>query len=157
MNSREIHLFEDLRVWISRQSSGPGTIAIGIDVVSVEWMARHLTTRAGQALVATRFSPDERLYCDGRPERLAGRWAAKEAVAKAVGTGFRAGLRPLDIEIQHHELGQPLVAPFGGATWPHDAHTWPWNVTICHEGDAAISMVAAVPFDANQNKRKEVQ
>jgi hypothetical protein len=56
-----------------------------------------------------------------RPERLAARWAAKEAVAKAIGTGFR-GLRPRQIEIVHHPWGEPTVDQLSATDpWPDGA------------------------------------
>lgn len=66
---------------------------VGIDVVSVAWFARQLASHpAGAAPIElSLFTSAERTYCAGRPERYAVRWAAKEAVAKAIGTGFRGG------------------------------------------------------------------
>src|SRR5687768_9792578 len=76
------------------------TMRVGLDVVSVAWFARQLRKGEDTAFIRTTFTSSERAYCDGRPERFAVRWAAKEAVAKAIGTGFR-GLRPGDIEVLH--------------------------------------------------------
>jgi len=122
-----------------------GAARVGIDVVSVAWFARTLETTGGRAMALAAFTEAERHYCSGRPDRFAVRWAAKEAVAKAIGTGFR-GLRAGDIEVLHHPDGRPALAPAPGSTWPHEAHTWQWSLSLCHEGDAAVALaVALVP------------
>lgn len=119
---------------------------VGIDVVSISWFARQLTSHpAGtNPIELSSFTSAERTYCAGRPERYAARWAAKEAVAKAIGTGFRRGLRPADIEIHHHPEGQPVVRPAAGSTWPEAAHQWSWSLSLCHEEDAAIAIAVAL-------------
>ncbi|MBD2094345.1 holo-ACP synthase [Trichocoleus sp. FACHB-591] len=80
---------------------------------------------------------------DVSASRLAGRWAAKEAVAKALGTGWR-GLRYTDIEVQRQPSGQPKVCLYGAAaiavsTWG-DYH---WQVSLSHDGDYAIATAIA--------------
>ncbi len=119
---------------------------VGIDVVSVAWFARQLAGHlAGTAPIEqSAFTSAERNYCSGRPERYAARWAAKEAVAKAIGTGFRHGLRPADIEVHHHPEGRPLLSPADGSTWPEAAHRWHWSLSLCHEEDAAIAIAIAI-------------
>lgn len=124
--------------------SQQGEIRVGTDVTSVAWFVRLLARRAGPAMVKRVFTAAEQQYCGGRPERYAARWAAKEAVAKAIGTGFR-GLRPVDIEIRHCPNGRPEIAAAPGATWPDEAHTWPWALSLCHENDAALAIAIATP------------
>ena len=114
-------------------------------MVSIAWFARQLGAGEDTAFVRSTFTPAERAYCAARPERFAVRWAAKEAVAKAIGTGFR-GLRPGDIEILHHPDGQAEVTAAPNSTWPYQAHTWAWTLTMCHEADAALAVaVGAAP------------
>lgn len=60
------------------------------------------------------FTDEERRQADGRPSVLAGTFAVKEAVAKALGTGFR-GFMPIDVEVLRDELGKPYVVLHGGA------------------------------------------
>lgn len=119
---------------------------VGIDVVSIGWFERQLASPPTgiHPIELSSFTSAERTYCSGRPERYAARWAAKEAVAKAIGTGFRRGLRPADIEIHHHAQGQPVVKPAAGATWPETAHEWRWSLSLCHEEDAAIAIAIAL-------------
>jgi holo-[acyl-carrier protein] synthase len=118
-------------------------LAVGIDIESVPEFRALLGTKGGAAMIQRNFSPSERDYCDGRPDRLAGRWAAKEAVAKAVGTGFR-GISPRDIEITRLASGQPVVAITPSTRWPNDAHDWQWSISISHEADAAAAIAVAV-------------
>lgn len=65
-----------------------GAVAVGVDVSAVERIAK---LQARRPEFATKFfSPEEIAYCEGRPERLAARWAAKEAVRKVYGSqGWR--------------------------------------------------------------------
>jgi len=124
-----------------------GPIRVGVDVVVISEFTRILSTTGGNAMTRTAFTEAERLYCARRPDRFAVRWAAKEAVAKAVGTGFR-GLRPGDIEVLHHPDGRPSLRASDGSVWPTGAHAWDWSLTLCHEGDVALALaVARVPPD----------
>lgn len=62
------------------------------------------------------FTPGEIEYCSGRKassQHFAGRWAAKEAILKAIGTGWAKGIRWTDIEIQNRAGGQPFVVLSG--------------------------------------------
>jgi holo-[acyl-carrier protein] synthase len=120
-----------------------GPIRVGVDVVSISEFGATMATTGGAAFVRTRFTEAERAYCDERPERLAARWAAKEAVAKAIGTGFR-GLRPSQIEIVHQPWGEPTVNGSGDRPWPDGADRWQWSLSIAHEGDAAVAVALAV-------------
>jgi holo-[acyl-carrier protein] synthase len=120
-----------------------GQVRVGIDVVSISEFGLTMATKGGAAFVRTRFTEAEQAYCEGRPERLAGRWAAKEAVAKAVGTGFR-GLRPRQIEIVHQPWGEPTVSRVGNGPWPSGADGWQWSLSLAHEGDAAVAVALAV-------------
>src|ERR1700716_232287 len=56
-------------------------LRVGVDALSVERMATAVR-RSGERFLSRSFRPDELAYCQGRPERLAGRWTAKEAVIK---------------------------------------------------------------------------
>ncbi len=80
---------------------------IGIDVVDVADFARRIE----QGTVLRAFSEDEQAYAASRPARraeiLAGRWAAREAFAKALGTGLRAEWPLAQMTIVRGERGQP--------------------------------------------------
>lgn len=88
---------------------------IGIDIVLVERI-RLAAQRSGEGFMSRVFTSAEQLYI-GDPldnsERAAGIWAAKEAAVKALGTGFRDGIRFHDLEVVHEELGRPCFALSG--------------------------------------------
>jgi holo-[acyl-carrier protein] synthase len=128
---------------LEQSAPNGGPIRVGVDVVSISGFEVTMATKGGAAFVRTRFTEAERAYCEERPERLAARWAAKEAVAKAIGTGFR-GLRPSQIEIVHQPWGEPTVNRIGDRPWPHGADRWRWSLSIAHEGDAAVAVALAV-------------
>ncbi len=68
--------------------------------------------RHGQRFLERVFTPAELAYCVGRKreiEHLAGRFAAKEAVLKVLGTGWRDGIKWTDIEVRNEPSGQPRV------------------------------------------------
>jgi holo-[acyl-carrier protein] synthase len=82
----------------------------GTDLLEVERMA-ELAAR-GRAYLEALFTGQEIAYCESkaRPnEHYAARYAAKEAVLKALGTGWRDGLAFCEIEILNDELGKPQV------------------------------------------------
>lgn len=118
-------------------------IVLGVDVVAVSEFARILATPSGEAFASRTFSAGELAYCDGRANRLAARFAAKEAVVKAIGTGFR-GIRPSQIEVLHGAEGQPSIQAVGPQEWPESAHLWRWALSLSHDGDAAVAVAIAV-------------
>ncbi|MGD8452145.1 MAG: holo-ACP synthase [Phycisphaerae bacterium] len=86
-------------------------VAHGIDLVRCDRIAR-IWRDHGDRFLDRVFTPAERAYClDCKTpvERLAGRFAAKEAVMKVLGTGWRGGMRWTDIETLPDPLGKPLV------------------------------------------------
>lgn len=82
-----------------------GIVAVGVDVVSVSRLSR-LVSEGGPAFLARGWTLNECAEADGDPERLATRWAAKEAVMKCLGLGI-SDLDPQDIEIVSSESGAP--------------------------------------------------
>jgi hydroxyethylthiazole kinase-like uncharacterized protein yjeF len=72
-------------------------VRIGVDVVAVERMARAIR-RSGERFLDRAFTPAELVYCQGDAERLAGRWAAKEAIIKCLdGTGYCLPRRRVEV------------------------------------------------------------
>ena len=84
----------------------------GIDIVETSRI-RRMTEEHGQRFLDRCFTPGEQAYCAKNPKRyfehLAGRFAAKEAVLKVLGTGWRGGIAWTDIEILREESGQPKI------------------------------------------------
>ena len=80
----------------------------GIDIVEID---RIREKAENETFLKSVFAESELNYYSSRGKRaetLAGMFCAKEAVAKALGTGFR-GFRPIDVEILHDDLGAPKV------------------------------------------------
>jgi holo-[acyl-carrier protein] synthase len=89
---------------------------IGVDVVAVERLAGLLAQHAQAA--GSLFTAREQRYCRGRRrsgEHFAARFAAKEAVLKAFGTGLSNGLRWTDIEVVKEPGGRPVIELHGAA------------------------------------------
>ena len=90
-------------------------VGLGVDIVEIERMRAILDRSPSFAKI---FSEEERAYCDSKatPEaHYATRFAAKEAVLKALGTGFSEGIRPEDIEVRRTSKGRPYAVLHGRA------------------------------------------
>lgn len=90
-------------------------VGLGVDIVEIDRM--RLALERHPRMKERCFSEVERAYCDGRarPEvHYALRFAAKEAVLKAIGTGF-AGMRFTDIEVEKDDHGRPVPVLHGRA------------------------------------------
>ena len=84
---------------------------LGTDIVEVSRIADSIT-RLGDAFLQRLFHPQERAYCErfkDKERHYAGRFAAKEAIAKALGKGFGKDLAFADLWILNDELGKPIV------------------------------------------------
>jgi holo-[acyl-carrier protein] synthase len=93
------------------------TIGIGTDIVEVLRIAQMIE-RHGELFLARVYTQYEIEYCSARKaatQHYAGRWAAKEAILKALGTGWAKGIAWTDIEIRNDAGGRPLVRLGGGA------------------------------------------
>lgn len=94
---------------------GGGVVGVGVDVVEVS-RVRRAVQRWGRAFLARVYTPEELARASGRqaPARLAARFAAKEAVMKALGCGWdRVGFR--EIEITSDPSGRPRARLYGRA------------------------------------------
>jgi holo-[acyl-carrier protein] synthase len=92
-------------------------LGIGTDIVECLRIAQMIE-RHGELFVGRVYTLHEIEYCSARKaatQHYAGRWAAKEAVLKALGTGWIRGIRWRDVEIRNHPDGRPTVALAGGA------------------------------------------
>ena len=93
-----------------------GTVGLGVDIVEIERMRRILQKTPSFARKV--FSQAEQDYCNAKanPEtHYALRFAAKEAVVKALGTGFTDGIWVRDIEVERAKSGRPVVKLSGRA------------------------------------------
>jgi len=91
-------------------------IGHGIDIVETQRIA-DLVREHGKQFLDRCFTPGEQAYCANNTRRyiehLAGRFAAKEAVLKVLGTGWSGGISWTDIEVVREPSGQPRVVLSG--------------------------------------------
>ena len=135
-------------------------IRLGTDIVYIPRIQTALE-RFGERFLQRVYTPVEQRDCHSETQepqlvslladkqrqvsaqKLAGRWAAKEAIAKALGTGWR-GIRYTDIEIRRQPSGQPKVYLYGAAAIT--AATWGeyhWQLSLSHDGDYVIATAIA--------------
>lgn len=92
-------------------------VGTGIDIVETARIQQALE-RHGARFCRRLYSPGEISYCEkfkNKAERYAARFAAKEAAFKALGTGWREGVRWLDVEVVHQPSGKPELVLSGRA------------------------------------------
>lgn len=92
-------------------------LGLGTDIVEIVRIGQMIQ-RHGERFLTRVYTGDEIRYCQRRKEsfpHFAGRWAAKEAVMKTLGTGFIKGVSFLDIEVGSLRSGQPVIQMHGGA------------------------------------------
>jgi holo-[acyl-carrier protein] synthase len=92
-------------------------VGLGVDIAEVE-RVRGAIERHGEVFLRRVYTPREREYCErfkNKFERYAGRFAAKEAAMKALGTGWSRGVRWVDVEVVREKGGRPTIALAGEA------------------------------------------
>jgi holo-[acyl-carrier protein] synthase len=88
----------------------------GIDIIEVARIQRVMERDIG--FRDKIFTPGEIEYCESKNNKhqhYAARFSVKEAFLKAIGTGWRYGIRFADIEVYHDELGKPFIRVYGKA------------------------------------------
>jgi holo-[acyl-carrier protein] synthase len=123
-----------------------GSIRVGIDIVDVPRLRRLLSEQPD--IAGTVFTERELSYCRGRrreDEHLAGRFAAKEAVLKAFGTGLGTRMRWTDVEIINELHGRPRVHLHGAvASWATTRGLRSVDVSLAHTEGVAVAQCVAV-------------
>jgi holo-[acyl-carrier protein] synthase len=92
-------------------------VGIGIDVAEVKRI-RAVIESQGERFLRRVFTLEEVAYCEkfkNKYERYAGRFAAKEAAMKALGTGWSRGVRWVDVEVVRARGGRPILELKGEA------------------------------------------
>lgn len=123
-------------------------ITVGIDLVEVA-RVQQAVERWGERFLRRVFTPAEIAYCAGRPTSLAARFAAKEAVSKALGTGWapqaphEAGwISWTEIEVVRRESGEPGLRLSGKALARAEAlGIQGWRISLSHTEAYAVAMV----------------
>jgi len=136
-------------------------IGLGSDICDVRRIASALE-RHGERFVGRIFTAAERAKAEGRANRAesyAKRFAAKEACAKALGTGFRRGVFWRDIGVVNLPSGRPTMKLTGGALTRLQAITPPGceakiDVSLTDEGPTAqaIVIISALPLARPEGK-----
>jgi holo-[acyl-carrier protein] synthase len=125
----------------------PRAVGVGVDVVDVVEFEHNMQV-GGDRWLHKVFTDAELAYASGRAERLAARFAAKEAVVKALGTGFRAGVSARMVEIVTGPEGQARVAlAEEAAAAAMAAGASEVLVSLSREGVCAVAVAWAVTKD----------
>lgn len=113
---------------------------IGVDIIEIERVA-HSIERFGQRFLRRIYTERELAYCQGRVTSLAARWAAKEAVGKALGTGI-GDMKWLDIEVVNNERQCPSIQLHGlAAELAAQQGLSGFAISISHAKDYAVAFV----------------
>lgn len=132
-------------------------LGLGVDIVEIGRMADALRRRP--RLKERLFSEEERRYCEKRskPEvHYALRFAAKEAVLKALGTGFR-GMRFCDVEVVRETSGRPVPKLSGrAAEVAAELGVIEMHLSLSFTHTTAVASAVAVTADARPKKDETV-
>jgi holo-[acyl-carrier protein] synthase len=116
---------------------------IGTDIIDVKRVEKMVAR--GRQYLETIFTEKEMDYCEAKAkksEHYAARYAAKEAILKALGTGWRGGLAYSEIEIINEELGQPQVLVRGEVRNFFDHHQIQKTlISLSHTKEIALAVV----------------
>ncbi len=114
----------------------------GIDLIENQRIADGIA-RFGDRFLNRFFTLDERADCEDQPHRLAARLAAKEAVAKALGTGI-GDVSWKDIEIRGGERGRPRLVLHGpAAALSAELGLTEWDISLTHTAEYASAVAVA--------------
>ena len=117
-------------------------LTCGVDLVKIERFQK-LNPAIQARFIQRVYTAAEIKLCDHREERLAGRFAAKEAVAKALGCGI-GPVHWQDIEITADEQSQPQLVLHGlAAETAHSLGLSLWSISITHTQEYAMAFVVA--------------
>jgi len=129
---------------MSSPADPPRVLIHGVDIVEVERIDR-MVREHGDRFLDRCFTDMEKVYCLAKVHpapHLAARFAAKEAVLKAIGTGLSGGAQWTDIGVDHDQSGRPLVELTGVVS--ETAKTLGvvrWELSITHTRSVAMASV----------------
>ena len=119
-------------------------VGLGLDIAEIDRIGAAIE-RHGKPILERLYTPQEIAYCEShknRFERYAARFAAKEAAMKALGTGWRLGVRWRDIEVRREPSGKPALNLEGVARQFADRLSVKnISLTITHSGNLALAEV----------------
>lgn len=118
------------------------TLRTGIDLIEVERIARSIEQH-GERFLRRVYTPAELAECAGRVTSLAARFAAKEAVSKALGTGIGV-ITWTEIEVRRGPSGEPQLTLHGAAqALAERLSLTEWSLSLSHTGTLASAFVVA--------------
>ncbi len=127
-------------------------VGLGTDLIGVARI-RAVYTRQGERFLAKVYTAEEQTYCLAArdpAERLAARWAAKEATMKALGTGWTNGIDFRQIAVINDPHGPPRLHLTGpAAVWAAKIHATQWHLTLSHSDGMAIAVAIAEFFHSS--------
>ena len=118
-------------------------LASGVDIIEIERFAGTIA-RQGERFIQRFYTPREIEQAGDNIASLAARFAAKEAVSKALGSGM-GRIRPVDMEVVRDENRAPHLQLYGEARRLAESlglHTW--SVSLSHSDHYAVAMVVAI-------------
>ena len=124
-------------------------IGVGTDLIEIERVGKACEK---QAFLSRVYTEEECRKFGGNAAKLAGNFAVKEAVAKALGTGFRSFL-PGDIEVLRDDKGKPFVNLLGGArdmAKELGIQTIHVSITITKEYASAVAVAEGIGEDSGR-------
>ncbi len=117
---------------------------VGLDIIGIARIERAIS-RWGDRFLSRVFTPRELEDCRGNAASLAARFAAKEAVLKALRVGLARGIRWTDIEVVRNVEGAPSVSLHGAAKeLAQERGLQMWRVSLTHSDDMAAAIVVAL-------------
>ncbi|MFK7961993.1 MAG: holo-ACP synthase [Phycisphaerales bacterium] len=136
-----------MRPAATERPASPGIVGHGIDLVEIERIGRMLESHP-ERFRDRCFTPAEQAWADagGRltMQRFAGRFAAKEAASKALGTGISGDIRWTDFEVLPADGGAPILQLHGGAAArAAERGITNLHISITHSGGLAMASVIA--------------
>lgn len=126
-------------------------LTTGVDLVELDRLQRMIERHGDRALSRV-YTPAELAHCRGRIPELGARFAAKEAVSKALGVGLRImardGIDWHDVETLPDGKGKPILLLRGrAATRAAELDLTDWSISLSHARDVAVAFVVAMGPD----------
>lgn len=123
------------------------SLSIGVDLIEIDRI-QQAVNRHGDRFLSRIFTPEELAYCQNRAPELAVRFAAKEAVSKALGVGLKPisphGIGWQEVEVLADDRGKPLLRLSARAQeLAEEQGLDQWAVSLSHGREYAVALVVA--------------
>ncbi|MGN0301863.1 MAG: holo-ACP synthase [Anaerotardibacter sp.] len=134
------------------------SVSLGVDIVEIERMKKVLNR--SKSFAEKVFSEEERAYCEKTSSpaiHYAARFAAKEAVLKALGTGFSEGVGVKDVEVRLNSKGRPCAVLHGVAkTIAQEQGVRDIPLSLSHTHTEAVAIAMAITAEVIKAEEKRV-